>query len=581
MFANISIKTSVLFVVGVLISLLMVVGAGCMEALSTSNRSVSLAEADMASADALTTAYLSLLRARAAFDACDRQFGNGDLDASKVSLTSGLSLVEGANESWMRFRETIAGSAPSDADSAVVRAYADLVGSALGPASQALKASDMMQYRTLVAGPMDAAFTRLDQSVTAVVTARKARAAEMFAIAQRHAVFVRGLLAGSLVLSLLLAVGSIQVVSKKVTRPLAVVIGSMERLASGDLTDHMDGQTTRTETGRLSTSLRRMQDSLVEIVRTINHNAESIDLGAKEIAAGNSDLSARTEEQADSLEQTAASMAQLTQTVARNAVSARQAHGLVSNATDLANTGNNAVQVMVGTIEEISGSSSKISEITGIIEGIAFQTNILALNAAVEAARAGEQGRGFAVVANEVRSLAQRSASAAKEIKTLIGSSVEMINNGSRQAVEVGTTMMRLQHSINQVSCIVGEIAAASEEQSRGINQVSQAVTQMDEVTQRNAALVEQAAAAAQDLEQQAGELRAAVAMFTLAGEGQRETRSTAQLPRSQHTSPALDLDHDIVAVTSRDTRAEQTALRAGADSANANGHASTQWQAF
>jgi methyl-accepting chemotaxis protein len=320
-----------------------------------------------------------------------------------------------------------------------------------------------------------------------------------------------------------------------------------------------------------------VQDSLVEIVRTINHNAESIDLGAKEIAAGNSDLSARTEQQAASLEQTAASMAELTQTVAQNAVSARQANGLVNNATDLADTGNNAVQVMVGTIEEISGSSSKISEITGIIEGIAFQTNILALNAAVEAARAGEQGRGFAVVANEVRSLAQRSASAAKEIKALIGSSVEMIENGSKQAVAVGATMRKLQHSIQQVSCIVGEIAAASEEQSRGITQVSQAVTQMDEVTQRNAALVEQAAAAAQDLEQQAGELRAAVAMFTLAGEGQRETRSTALLPRSQHTSPALDLDHDIVAVTSRDTGAEQT----GADSANANGQASTQCQAF
>lgn len=574
MFANISIKTSVLFVVGVLISMLMIVGAGCMEALSTSNRSVSLAEADMASADALTTAYSSLLRARAAFDASDRQFGNGDLDASKVALASGLSLVAVANESWTRFRETIGGTAQSEADSAVVRAYADLVDSALGPASQALKASDMMQYRSLVAGPMDAAFTRLDKSVAAVVSARKTKAAAMFVTAQQYVTFVRGLLAGSLVLSLLLAVGAIQVVNRKVTRPLAVVVGAMERLASGDLTDHIADEPTKTETGRLSTSLRSMRDSLVEIVRTINHNAESIDLGAKEIATGNADLSARTEEQAASLQETAASMAQLTQTVAQNADSARQAYSLVSNATELADVGNTAVQVMVGTIEEISGSSSKISEITGIIEGIAFQTNILALNAAVEAARAGEQGRGFAVVANEVRSLAQRSASAAKEIKTLIGSSVEMISNGSRQAVEVGATMVRLQHSIQRVSGIVGEIAAASEEQSRGITQVSQAVTQMDEVTQRNAALVEQAAAAAQVLEQQAGELRGAVAVFTLASAAMQDVPTIVPVPRARVTSPVLD--RDVLAPLSPASNGSQSARSVSVDAP-----ASAQWEAF
>lgn len=316
---------------------------------------------------------------------------------------------------------------------------------------------------------MDAAFTQLDKSVAAVVSARKARAADMFSTAQRYATFIRGLLAGSLVLSLLLAVASVQVVSQKVTRPLASVVKVMERLASGDLTEHIESQIIETETGRLSASLRKMQDSLVEIVWTINHNARLIDLGAKEIATGNADLSARTEEQAASLEEAAASMAQLTQTVARNADSARQAYSLVSNATDLADTGNKAVQTMVGTIEDISGSSGRISEITGIIEGIAFQTNILALNAAVEAARAGEQGRGFAVVASEVRSLAQRSAAAAKEIKTLIGSSVDLIHDGSRQAVEVGATMTRLQQSIQRVSGIVGEIAAASKEQSRGI----------------------------------------------------------------------------------------------------------------
>jgi len=574
MFANVSIKTSVLFVVGVLISMLVIVGTGCMLALSTSNHAVSLAEADMASADALTTAYSSLLRARAAFDACDRQFGNGDLDASKVSLASGLSLMGLANESWTRFRGSVVEASKGDADSAVAGAYSGLAEKVLGPASQALKTSDMMQYRSLVAGPMDAAFTQLDKSVAAVVSARKARATDMFSTAQRYATFIRGLLAGSLVLSLLLAVASVQVVSQKVTRPLALVVKAMERLASGDLTEHIGSQIIETETGRLSVSLRKMQDSLVEIVRTINHNARLIDLGAKEIATGNSDLSARTEEQAASLEETAASMAQLTQTVAQNADSARQAYSLVSNATDLADTGNKAVQTMVGTIEDISGSSGRISEITGIIEGIAFQTNILALNAAVEAARAGEQGRGFAVVASEVRSLAQRSAAAAKEIKTLIGSSVDLIHDGSRQAVEVGATMTRLQQSIQRVSGIVGEIAAASKEQSRGITQVSQAVTQMDEVTQRNAALVEQAAAAAQVLEQQAGELRSAVAAFTLADREMMEALDAGLPYHSQNTS--LEPCHDVTSSTSGFTGGERKPVNANIDA-----ETSSQWHSF
>ena len=218
-------------------------------------------------------------------------------------------------------------------------------------------------------------------------------------------------------------------------------------------------------------------------------------------------------------------MTQLTQTVKQNSDNARQANALATRATDMADAGNEAVQDMVRSIGEVSSSSDKISQITSTIEGIAFQTNILALNAAVEAARAGDQGRGFAVVASEVRSLAQRSAAAAKEVKELIGSSVEMIHNGAKQATQVGATMDEVKQAIKQVSDIVGEIAAASEEQSQGIDQVHQAVSQMDDVTQQNASLVEEAAAAAHSLEEQATRLTEAVSVFRLLDAGQSISR--------------------------------------------------------
>ncbi|CAE6869225.1 hypothetical protein R75461_08480 [Paraburkholderia nemoris] len=283
---------------------------------------------------------------------------------------------------------------------------------------------------------------------------------------------------------------------RAISKPLTTAANVANHIASGRLENQIVIDS-RGEFGQLLEALKKMDRHITETVRGIKASTESVTVASREIASDNTDLSARTEEQAASLEETAASMTQLTETVKQNADNARQANGLATNATGLADSGNEAVQSMVGTIEKINASSSKISEITGVIEGIAFQTNILALNAAVEAARAGEQGRGFAVVASEVRSLAQRSATAAKEIKELIRSSVAVIQDGSKQASEVEATMGQVKQAIKQVSDIVGEISAASEEQSRGIEQVNQAVGQMDEVTQQNAALVEQAAAAA------------------------------------------------------------------------------------
>ena len=313
--------------------------------------------------------------------------------------------------------------------------------------------------------------------------------------------------------ALLFAAGALMYLLRAILAPLTTAVGIANQIAAGKLENDVQ-ITSQDEFGQLLEALRKMDLQLSNTVRGIKASTESVTVASREIASGNLDLSSRTEQQASSLEETAASMTQLTETVKQNADNARQANALATRATDMADTGNDSVQAMVGIIGQISSSSSKISEITGVIEGIAFQTNILALNAAVEAARAGEQGRGFAVVASEVRSLAQRSAAAAKEIKELISSSVTMIQDGAKQATEVSATMGQVKQSIKQVSDIVGEIAAASDEQSRGIEQVNQAVGQMDEVTQQNAALVEQAAAAAQSLEEQAIRLKDAVSLF-------------------------------------------------------------------
>jgi len=298
--------------------------------------------------------------------------------------------------------------------------------------------------------------------------------------------------------------------------PLNRVIRHIREIAGGDLTQTLaiEGHNEMTD---LADSVNHMQQSLSDTVTRVRQGSDAIYSGTSEIALGNHDLSSRTEQQASALEETAASMEQLTSTVKQNADNARQASQLAQSASDIAERGGNVVDSVVKTMSDIAGSSKKIADITSVIDGIAFQTNILALNAAVEAARAGEQGRGFAVVAGEVRNLASRSAQAAKEIKALIEDSVARVDTGSELVESAGETMNDIVNAVTRVTDIMGEIASASDEQSRGIDQVALAISEMDRVTQQNASLVQESAAAAAALEEQASRLNMAVSAFRLA----------------------------------------------------------------
>jgi methyl-accepting chemotaxis protein len=332
-------------------------------------------------------------------------------------------------------------------------------------------------------------------------------------------------------LAVTLVVGCVTVfwLIKSITVPLHAAVGVAQTVAGGDLRSEVRVDS-KDEIGELLGALRTMQTNLSGIVGKVRAGTETIHGATVEIAAGNLDLSGRTEQQASSLEQTAAAMVELTTTVQQNNANANEASKLADVASQVAERGGDAVEQMVQTMGSINESSRKIVDIIGVIDGIAFQTNILALNAAVEAARAGEQGRGFAVVASEVRNLAQRSASAAKEIKALIGDSVSRVEAGSRLAGQAGETMGEVVSSVQRVTAIIGEISVASGEQRDGIEQISIAISHMDSVTQQNAALVEEAAAAADALTQQAASLSEAVSIFKLEEQGQGQGRN-ARLP--------------------------------------------------
>jgi methyl-accepting chemotaxis protein-2 (aspartate sensor receptor) len=408
-----------------------------------------------------------------------------------------------------------------------------------------------------------------EQQLTSITGGRGARLVDGYQASRMNFGLVGlAVLLMALVLMLLLYLG----IRKVLVVPLRQAVIRLESIAKADLSEDIK-VLSRNEIGQLFATMQKMQANLADIVGNVREGSGTIYGRAREIAGGNADLSSRTEEQAASLEQTASSMEQLTATVRQNADNARQANGLAQEATQTAEHGGNVVGQVVKTMHGISQSSQQVADITGLIDSIAFQTNILALNASVEAARAGEQGRGFAVVAGEVRNLASRSADAAREIKTLIDASVTQISEGSKLVEQAGTTMDETLSSVRRVTDIMDEISAASQEQSDGIEQVSQAVGQMDEVTQQNATLVQQASIAAAAMEDQAGRLEDAVAVFRLAAQDAapasqagasaalpgttrradtpRETprrapsdvRNNAKVARSEYGTPQDDLD--------------------------------------
>ncbi|MEK8054022.1 methyl-accepting chemotaxis protein [Burkholderia contaminans] len=517
MLHNWSIRTTLTAIGLILVALAAAVGGLGLYALNHASRSLDeIAHVDLPAIHALDDTAAQLLRSRVALDRFRTltEAGNG-ADATKV-LDRAQELFAKSNQNWQAFQSLPKLGVEQALLDELSTRYTTIVKEGVEPEFAAARAGDMAAYHAVADTKISPMFIAFDQTAATVIAALQKRAEDRQAATQSQISLMIGLIAAGIAIAFVVVIAIRFALRGLIVQPLEDAIAHFERIAGGDLTQPVNVFSTN-EIGRLFGGIKRMQDAVTTMVQAVHRGTESIDVGAREISTGNTDLSQRTEEQAASLQETASSMEQLTATVKQNADNAMEAQACADTASEIATRGATVVGEVIGTMNEIDQSSQKVADIIGTIEGIAFQTNILALNAAVEAARAGEQGRGFAVVAGEVRTLAQRSASAAKEIRTLIGESVERVATGSRLVGTAGATMQDIQQAIGRVTGIMTEIAAASNEQRDGIEQVNRAVSQMDQVSQQNAALVEQAAAAAASLEEQADGLRRAVGAFRVA----------------------------------------------------------------
>jgi methyl-accepting chemotaxis protein len=493
--------------------LTLVVGAGAIDRLGAVN----------AAATDLATNWLPATRYLGAFHAAlnaERRAealyaGASSAEVQEREQRSLIKARDAADRAWKDYESTITDGEERKLASEVVEAqkvYRALAGRTM----ELAHGGDLAGAARLYDGDGRSAFVRLSTAVETDVAFQNKGADAAYTASQSRYHNTR--IAIVVLLLLAMACGAVLAwaITRSITRPIREAVGVAERVAAGDLSGRIEMRSRRDEAGQLLSALQGMNDNLQRIVAGVRHASESIATGSAQIATGNEDLSQRTEEQASNLQQTAASMEQLTATVQQNSQVAQQVRQISDTATQAASRGGEVVGSVVQTMDEITASSRRISDIIGVIDAIAFQTNILALNAAVEAARAGEQGRGFAVVAGEVRVLAQRSAEAAKEIKHLIGQSVEKVQVGSTLVGEAGRAIADIVTQVGRVNGLIVEISEASVEQSQGIGQIGAAVSQLDQVTQQNAALVEESAAAAESLKQQAERMAQAVAVFKL-----------------------------------------------------------------
>ena len=527
MFKNVTIRARLTLALGLFMVLLVVGAAAGLLSLQQSNASLrDIYRNDMASSRSLAQTTISTLTARVTLSRIEFI---ADPTEIKTAIERVRQNLKAADDAWGAYAAKPMSDSEKPLADAVISARGKVVNEGIVPALKAIESGDIPDFHAKTVMDVPRLFSDYTKAMVALADLQNKTAENRYLAAQARYTLVMWLVGIGLVIGLLVGIITQITLTRAVVGPIDDAIKHFERIAGGDLTQRIEVWND-TETGRLFKGVKHMQDSLVRTVTEVRSGTESITSAAQQIAAGNTDLSARTEQQAASLEETASSMEQLTATVKQNADNARQASQLAVNASDIAARGGEVVGRVVGTMQGISTSSSKIVDIISVIDGIAFQTNILALNAAVEAARAGEQGRGFAVVAGEVRTLAQRSAAAAKEIKELIEDSSHKVQDGSSLVEQAGQTMEEIVQAVKRVTDIMCEISAASSEQSGGIEQVNRAVTQMDEVTQQNAALVEEAAAAAGSLEEQANRLKTVVSVFRL----------DASQAASSHTAPTL-----------------------------------------